>query len=562
MAINSELEFDIKTQFLKKPAIQLSILLLFFITAFAIRMYHITKPPHDFAAERQYQSAHIARSLYFESQDSIPEWRRNVAELNMKRMGLLLEPRIMENLTVLGYRILGGEYFWIPRALSSIFWLIGGGLLYLIARKITSIGPALFSTGFYLFLPFSILASRSFQPDPLMVMLLIFSVFMVMRFYEQSSFSRLILAAIISALAILAKPYSIFFIFGAFMAVGIYKDGIRRTFINKNIFLFMVLSFIPALSYYVYGILTNTGFLNELAQGSFLPHLILEPYFWKDWFLIIGQVIGYLPFAAALIGLVMMKKGIPKALLLGLWVSYIIFGLVFTLHIHTHDYYHLPLIPVVALSIGTPGALLVKYLSKQWKVTIVVCLIITGIAGGIMTKLNLGEFVTKNKDKLKIASNFVGVNLQFKNFIAGDFEREVQMAKEIGEIVGHSTNTVFLTHNFGRTIAYNGELSGLPWPTSFSLMERRERGLRQLTKEELYNPEYLTIRTHGKYIKYTPDYFIITDFSELNKQPDLKRFLNTNFPVIAQSEGYIIFDLRKMSDSKLFSKVFVTSLKD
>ncbi len=159
MAINSEFKLDIKPQFFIKPAFQRSILLLLFMMAFAIRMYHITQPPHDFAAERQYQSAHIARSLYFESQDSIPEWRRNIAELNMKRMGLLLEPRILENLSVFFYRILGKERFWIPRTLSSIFWLIGGWGLYLIARRIASLEAALFSTAFYLFLPFSILAS-------------------------------------------------------------------------------------------------------------------------------------------------------------------------------------------------------------------------------------------------------------------------------------------------------------------------------------------------------------------------------------------------------------------
>ncbi len=315
--------------------------------AFAIRMYHITQPPHEFAAERQYQSAHIARAFYYEGNDSIPEWRKNIAELNMQRMGLLLEPRIMENISVFFYRILGKERFWIPRTISSIFCLIGGWGLYLIARRIASFEAALFSTAFYLFLPFSILASRSFQPDPLMIMLLIWSILLVMRFYEQPSFPKLLLAIIISGFAVLAKPYSIFFIFGAFASIGIHENGIKKTFINKNIYLFSVLSFIPALSYYVYGILTNTGFLNELAQGNFLAHLLIEPYFWKDWFLIIGQVIGYLPFAAAVTGLIIMKKGIIKSLLLGLWASYFIFGIVFTLPIHTHDYYHLPFIPVV-----------------------------------------------------------------------------------------------------------------------------------------------------------------------------------------------------------------------
>ena len=71
--------------------------------------------------------------------------------------------------------------------------------------------------------------------------------------------------------------------------------------------------------------------------------------------------------------------------------------------------------------------------------------------------------------------------------------------------------------------------------------------MRDLTKEELYNTEHLTIRTHGKYIKYTPDFFIITELREFEEQPDLRDFLSTNFPVIARTEDYIIFDMRKMS---------------
>ena len=64
----------------------------------------------------------------------------------------------------------------------------------------------------------------------------------------------------VSALAILAKPYSIFFIFGAFVSIGVHMNGIRKTLINRDIFLFVGLSFVPALSYYVYGVLTDVGF--------------------------------------------------------------------------------------------------------------------------------------------------------------------------------------------------------------------------------------------------------------------------------------------------------------
>ena len=87
----------------------------------------------------------------------------------------------------------------------------------------------------------------------------------------------------------------------------------------------------------------------------------------------------------------------------------------------------------------------------------------------MLLKLTRKILSRKNKNNLKIFTSFAGINPQFKKF-AYDFEREVDMAGEIGELVEHSTNTVFLTPHFGRMIAYVGELSGLPWPTSFSLM--------------------------------------------------------------------------------------------
>ncbi len=97
------------------------VLLLIFIIAFGIRLHNITATPLDFAPIRQYQNAHIARGLYFENNGSISESRKQIAKLNMERMGFVLEPRIIENVAVAGYRISGAEHLWIPRAVSIIF---------------------------------------------------------------------------------------------------------------------------------------------------------------------------------------------------------------------------------------------------------------------------------------------------------------------------------------------------------------------------------------------------------------------------------------------------------
>ncbi len=540
-----------KTQFLsQKPALRLLVIGFLFVTAFAIRLHHITMPPLDFAPIRQYQLAHIARGYYFENLESIPEWRKQIARLNMKRMGLLLEPRIIDHAVVFGYRIMGGEHLWIPRVLSSIFWIVGGVFLYLIAGKILSSSAALFSTVFYLFLPFGISASRSFQPDPFMVMLLLFSIFMILKYYERPSLSKLIIAAIVSSSAMLIKPYSIFLIFGAFISITIYRQGIRKSLINRDVLIFIFLSPLPGAVYYLSGLLTDVGFLREHTQTSFLPHLLLSPYFWKDWLAMIARVVGLIAFTGAFLGLFVIRDGLSRALLIGLWIGYFIFGLVFTYHIHTHDYYQLQFIPVVALSLGPVGALVINRLfrlfSSRRRIAILVVFFLVLIFG---ISININKVQRRDYNGyLKIFGYVMGINPQFYKFINEDFEKEVRIAKEIGEIVNHSSKTVFLTPDYGRSLAYHGELSGFSWLISGSLKEWKLKGIRAPNKEELFNPRYLTIKTRGKYIKYSPEYFLITDFDEFGKQPDLKDFLHTNFPIMAKSDDYLIFDLRSMSD--------------
>jgi hypothetical protein len=532
-------------QLFRRSVFRLLAVVLLIMTAFVIRLHHISRPPMDFQPIRQYMLAHNTRAPYLESQESVPGWRKEIARINKKRMGFEIEAPILDNAVVFGYRIMGGEHLWMPRVLSSIFWIIGGIFLYLIALRLSSSGAALFSAAFYLFLPFGISASRSFQPDPLMIMLFIVSLYMILIFYEKPSFIRLTAAVAFSSFAMLIKPYCIFLIYGAFISIAFHRQGIRKSFTNRNFLMFLLLSPLPGAFYYISGLLTHGAFLQEHAQASFLPHLLMKPYFWKDWLAMIARVVGLVPFVGALIGLFAISKGLSKTFLIGLWTGYCIFGLFFTFHIHTHDYYQLQLIPVVALTLGLAASQFASKLIFYRKYIIIIVVFLSFVLLGIIYNVN---YIKRHEDSryLKIFGYFMGINPQFYKFIDGDFEKEVKAAQEIGTIVHHSTNTIFLTSDYGRSLTYHGELSGLPWPTSTSFEERKDRGIRVAQKEELYNGRYFVIRTHAKFIRYTPDYFIITDFEEFRKQPDLIDFLKENYPLLSRSDDYLIYDLHKM----------------
>jgi 4-amino-4-deoxy-L-arabinose transferase-like glycosyltransferase len=551
-----------ETQFFsQKPILRLFVIGFLFISAFGIRLYNINKPPLDFEIMRQYHSFHIARGYYFETLKSIPEWKRQVARINMERQEYL-EPRIMESMTSFAYRISGGERIWIPRLLSSMFWMIGGVFLYLTAKKITSTHAALFSAAFYLFLPFGIQASRSFQPDPMMIMVLLCSVFMILSYHEKPSICRLLFASAVSALALFIKPVCIFIIFGVFVSLAVYRQGILKSVFNKNFLIFAVVSILPAIIYYIFGIISNEGYLREQSNLSFFPQLLLSINFWKDWITMIVRRIGFIPFVGARRGFLMSGQGLQKALLVGLWAGYFVFGLVFNFHIHTHDYYQLQFIPVVALSIGPICAMLLNRITYHRRLLAILAIII--LAGVLTIGLNIQrgqfeDFYAEYKSQLKIIGALFGVNPQFKKFLAHDFEREVRIAQEIGEIVGHSDKVLFLDSNYGESLTYHGELSGYGWPISTDTKKRRLRGfLREPSLEEscefkngytvsckLYNIPQLHYIPNLE--KYSPEYFIVTNLQDFEKQIDLKNFFFMNFPILAKNNDYLIFDLRKRS---------------
>lgn len=531
--------------FVKESSLKFFVIGFIFLIAFLIRLHHINKPPLDFQPIRQYQLAHVTRGYYFETLKDIPEWRREIAILNKERMGFKLEPRILDHMVVFIYRIVGGEHLWIPRVMSSIFWMIGGLFLYLIATKILPPQAALFSTIFYLFQPYGISASRSFQPDPLMVMLMILSIFVIVKYHEKPSLSRLIIAIIISSVAIFIKPYCIFMIYGSFISIAIYKYGVKNLFTNLAHLTFIFLTPLPGALYYLSGVFTPGSFLSEHAEASFIPSLLLKPFFWKNWFAMLLRVTGLIGFVGALAGLFIIQDRFQKFFLRGLWISYIIYGLLFTFHIHTHDYYQLPFLPVIALSVGIPGVSLIKKVFSSKRGVIIFAIFLIMVLYGI--KINIHKSQEKNYDGyFKIFNYIVGTNPQFYKFLTEEYEKEVKIAKEIGEIVDHSANTLFLTSDYGRSLTYHAEISGFPWPTRKSLSERRLRGIKIPRKEELFNNSYFTIRTHDRFIKYKPDFFIITDFEEFKNQRDLKEILTLNFPILIESEDYIIFDTRNI----------------
>jgi hypothetical protein len=535
---------DVTDSFGRRPLTRFAMIATLFVAAFAVRLYRINQPLLDFHPIRQYRTAILARAYYYEGAESIPEWKKEVSAHQKQRIPLL-EPPVAELITSAAWRIAGAEYLWLPRIFSCVYWLAGGIFLYLVACRLISPSAAVFSTLFYLFWPYNIFVGRSIQPEAMLVMLYLCSVFLMLRYYDRPTIPGLTLAAVAAGCAVLIKPYVIFPIYAAFISLGIFKQGLAGFVMSPKSMLFVIISLLPGGAYYGHSFLTSE-YLGRRSGMQFVPTLLLTGRFWKGWLTMIGRTTGILALIAAVIGTFLCRKGLARVFLAGLWAGYIVFGLVFNYAIHTHDYYQLPLVPIVSLGLGPICVGLVnrlRRLSAAWRRTLAASGIIL-LAFLIVIALNIrpDQFFNMKpelKDKLDVVCNFIGVNPHMVKRINADFTAQAATAEQIGRLVNHSTKTFLLAGRDLRAFMYHGQFCSVAWPSSAILQNYRLKGSPDVEPAK---------RFKNKYLKHRPEYFIVTDLEDFNEQKDLKNFLTDNFPILAETDQYLIFDLTKPTD--------------
>ncbi|MGC8857431.1 MAG: glycosyltransferase family 39 protein, partial [Anaerolineae bacterium] len=196
------------------------LLILAFTLGLVLRLADLSNPPFDFHPTRQFFGAIRARAIYQQIAPNIPSWQRDLSARFLAREAQL-EPLILEHLAAFLYRWTG-ETPAVGRALSGIFWIAGGIFLYLLTRNLTA-SPiaALAALLFYLFLPYGVDASRSFQPDPLMMLFLLAFWWAFDRWAQQPHDWRwAILAGLTGGLDIYIKLTVVFFVIGG--AIGLW----------------------------------------------------------------------------------------------------------------------------------------------------------------------------------------------------------------------------------------------------------------------------------------------------------------------------------------------------
>lgn len=533
-------------------SINLAALLLLLI-GLGLRLYDLTDQPIDFHPTRQLRGAIVARGMYYEMQpDADPQLRQKA--INFWASTGEYEPPFLERIVALTYLVIGREYIWIARIYNALMWMIGGAALFALTRRATSSIGALGALAYYLILPFSVQASRSFQPDPGMVVWMVLFAGAIFRWSENwqtapgkstsSSWKWSLLAGLFAGASVLTKAIAAYTIAVAAVSMVMYtainhhrqatnhKPGTRiASFLqvlltiirNPQIWMMALLMMVPSALFYLTQGARASQYFSTWTLA--LSHLLFEPWLYLRWLNLVQELMGWLPLLSGLLG-IMLAKPRFRVLLVGLWLGYIVYGLFLPYQMYTHNYYHLQVIPILALSLAPTFRWLYTFLAQvNQKITSNRYAASSSVQAKYISTAPAVAFAT-----LMIVWLGYSCWLALVPLRARDYRDEPVLWQTVASHLPGG-KIIALTQDYGYRLMYYGWRKVMLWPN------RGEQKLSELRGSEKEFEYYFIKNTQNI------DYFLITSFQQFNDQPDLKAYLEEHFPILAQGTDYLIYNL-------------------
>jgi len=481
--------------------------ILILLLGLGVRLFDLTDPPLDFHPTAQLLSAIVARGMYYQMMPDADPALREAAIQMMNRMEEY-EPRILDGLTALTYLVIGHEEVWVARIYSSIFWVFGGLILYWLAKRLVSRRGAIVTLGYFVLLPFAIIASRTFQTSALMVMVTILAVYAFYRWSEGLTWKWAILAGLLAGLTVLIKVTAAFPVIGVAVAVVLGQYRLGQALKSKQVWLMVLLMSIPAAIYYFFLIPDRSSdYFTFWAVSEW--YRLLDPSHYVRWLSVLHRLVDLSILFIAL-GSILIAAPKVRGLLVGWWVGFFVYGLFFPYHMLTHEYYSLPIMPVLALSLAALAELGLSRLSQQgviWRMAAAIA---------ILACIAYPAWVGRS------------------TLYAVSYRHEPGVWQKIGDAVPEDGKVIALTHDYGYRLMYFGwqQVNQL-WPWSGDLAISAAHG-GSTDFETMFAQRAGGMR-----------YFLVTSEGELNNQPLLRDMLYNNYALIDSGDSYLLFDLEQ-----------------
>jgi hypothetical protein len=342
---------------MKKNQIILFILIL--IGAFAVRLYHFNSPVADWHSWRQVDTSAVSRNFVKNGFDLLrPKFEDLSFAVSLKDnpQGYRFVEFPIYNAAQAGLFKLFGLFTleeW-GRLVTIFSCLMSIVFLYLLVTKYTSVRVGLIAAFFFAFIPYNIYYGRTILPDQSMVAALLAGTYFFSNWIERQKFSifssQFLMAVIFMAMALLLKPYALFFTLPLIYLVwnrfgfGLFKKW--------QLWLFAILIVMPLGLWRLW--MSQPEFLPGIARNDWLfngDHIRFKGAFFQWLFgdRISRLILGYWGLPLVVLGI--LKKINKKENLFFFYflISSLIYMVVMATGNVKHDYYQILIIPTLAI---------------------------------------------------------------------------------------------------------------------------------------------------------------------------------------------------------------------
>ena len=517
------------------------------LVSILFHLYDINSPPYQYLPDAEYQSfiatLNYSEKFYSTTAATIEPSATEVDALEAATLepATIAKPFIFFqlskflpwNLLLKGNAYLldkiGTESFWLPRVESVIAWHVAGLFLFLACLRFFSYRSSLFSLFVFCFSPGAFVMSRCYMPEPIMMMLLCAAFFFLLNWFQNLKWHNYFAGLILSFLAILFLPKCFFILLGIYAGFGIGFLGFKDLLKDWKTYLFGAVCISAMLIYRIFGWAQSSH-----EHAILVWDLLIQPSFWLHWlkclFFMMGSIshsffsgmgaiindYAWLLFVCiSSLSLFTIADKKLKMGMLGMLGGYLLYGIFFTYHIHTHAYYHIQFFIILIFLIAAGF----DFISQHFKKV------------NILLPILLFSSVS-------VSWYFSAANpLQLTDMKASSVQ-DARIAQQIGDRFKGYYIACFPIQ--GMTYqAYKNGLKIMQWPNEASYLGEK---LQKIAKDGSYD-DYVA-RIFSKAQKNGVQYFVINDVKRFEKETKLKEVL-TKYKVVESSRDFVVFNIRK-----------------
>ncbi len=336
----------------------------------------------------------------------------------------------------------------------------------------------------------------------------IFYLYALFVWVERPSWSSALACGLLGGIAILVKITAAFILLPAFAALMIYGSEWKRSLKSVQTWLILLLFALPTVIYMLTSKLQGDALTYFENTTLAVSSLLIRPTFYISWVSFLERLVSLPVLLLGFLG-VALSPARTRLVFVFVWIGYVIYGLVFPHQIYTHDYYHLRMVPLLALAlIPVLSILLDKIDLQQLDSTVASC----------CWQLR-SPSLTRCGFPIRISPRSITAHRP----PAG--RKLAPHCRADGKIVA-------LAEEYGFPLMYYGWRKVALWP---SLSEQELKALRGNPKRfERLTQEYAQ----------NFDYFLVTDLKEFELDTQLRQWLNENFPLLIEEPDFLLFDLQ------------------